>query len=165
MIGKAIWTTIALSLLVYGCNNGDNGTQSGSEPSPKVAIQSSSEPQSRARLKLKSDTAIPWYLVIKRDKRNPLIGMEYNRAKRAILRRGWAPFKGECMQMLAEECVGFPELDICSAEGLCVYKFAKPNRCLIVVGIGGPPKLRQIGDAMIRSTSFQEFSCERLRSS
>jgi hypothetical protein len=164
MSGNTTPIMIALSLIVCSCGTSENGPQSDPDPSPKAVMQSSPEPRLKASSRSRSNTEIREYLVIRPDRRNPLIGMEYNRARRAILRRGWTPFKGECLQMGPDSCVGIPELDICSAEGLCVSKFKKPRRCLILTMIGGPPKIGKVGDAVVRDTSFEEFSCERIRS-
>lgn len=69
--------------------------------------------------------------------------MHYPKARAAILRHGWKPFRDECGGPPVDEatCARYPELGYCqgTGRGQCGMKFTKKDRCLFLTTVESPP--------------------------
>ena len=92
-----------------------------------------------------------------------LEGMGYDQARAIVRGYGWSPFPGPCdgPGVTKETCEGFPEVELCSGTGvgLCTMRFAKPERCLTLVTVGGPPASTADGEPTVRDVTFGEGPC------
>lgn len=63
--------------------------------------------------------------------------------------------------MTTADCEAFPEINNCSGSGLgyCDMTFTRPDRCLIVVTIGGRPDTSATGETKIGGSTVQEGAC------
>ena len=92
-----------------------------------------------------------------------LEGMAYDEARGIVLGYGWAPLPGRCdgPGVTKGTCERFPETETCSGTGvgLCTMRFAKPERCLTLVTVGGPPASTADGEPTVRDVTFGEGPC------
>lgn len=90
-----------------------------------------------------------------------LEGMEYPKARTAILGYGWKPLSGDCSGGGTDNtiCGSYPETGNCSGTGVgyCDMMFVKEKRCLSLVTTGGPP-----GDgAFVDTVTFSAAPCSK----
>lgn len=101
--------------------------------------------------------------------RTNLEDLEYEEARRLILRYGWKPTSGECGGGGAGDivCKQYPEINNCSGvnSGYCDMSFSKKGRCLTIVTVGGPPLYRRNNDTVVERVKFHKVSCTTLRES
>ena len=94
-----------------------------------------------------------------------LEGMDYVSARKVILRYGWKPLPGNCGGGGAGNltCSTYPEIGNCSGsgDGFCDMTFARPNRCLIVVTVGGAPDAKKQGEPVVRDVQFRRENCSK----
>ena len=94
-----------------------------------------------------------------------LEGMDYIAAREVILGFGWKPLPGNCGGGGASglTCSAYPEIGNCSGSGLglCDMTFARPNRCLIVVTVGGAPNATKDGEPFVRDVQFHRGKCSK----
>ena len=90
-----------------------------------------------------------------------LEGMDYPKARLAILGYGWKPVSGNCGGGGTDDivCTTYPETGNCSGTGVgyCDMMFVKEQRCLSIVTTGGPP-----GDgAVVDTVMFKAAPCSK----
>ena len=92
-----------------------------------------------------------------------LEGMPYAKARSLILSYGWRPVSGSCGGASNDTCENFPEVGNCSGTGLgfCDMSFARRNRCLVVVTVGGEPRIRNRREPTVRDLQFRTRPCSK----
>jgi hypothetical protein len=94
-----------------------------------------------------------------------LEGMDYVSARKVILGYGWQPLPGNCGGGGASNltCSTYPEIGNCSGSGVgfCDMTFVRPNRCLVVVTVGGAPDAKKHGESVVRDVQFRRGTCSK----
>jgi hypothetical protein len=92
-----------------------------------------------------------------------LEGMVYVKARPIILSYGWQPLAGPCGGANKSTCTDFPEVGNCSGTGVgfCDMNFARRDRCLVVITVGGEPTSDNRDYTVIRDVLFSAGPCSK----
>lgn len=89
-----------------------------------------------------------------------LEGMDYAKARLAVLTRGWKPSSGHCHAGQAL-CTKYPEIDTCSASYkiLCAMDFVQKGQCLVVSTSGETAPGQGGRDPVVTNVIFLRGPC------
>ena len=94
-----------------------------------------------------------------------LEGLSYPAARQLIVGYGWLPLQGECGGGASsnETCRDYPEIGNCAGTGigLCDMTFARKDRCLLVVTVGGAPRMTRSREPVVRDVQFSPSPCTK----
>ncbi len=85
--------------------------------------------------------------------------LPYSKARTIILSYGWTPTHGACAEAAGDEpatCAKFPEIDTClsSYPNMCIMRFEKDGKSLVVTTRYGPPSASDEGDTRVWNIDF-----------